>query len=225
MAQPAKAQEPTMEEILASIRRIIADDDATKPSGDAPKAVTTKPSAPPAPPTAPPLAAPPTAPRAEPDMAAMNQDDIDAMLAGIEKEPPKPSAVEAPDVFELTEEMVAPAPRPMAAEVPVFRKIEPNTDVVFAEEVAPLPAVAAVRPTPPPEAGEPQLISSRTSAAVDAAFNSLAQTVLVQNAKTLEDLVKEMLRPMLKGWLDDNLPTLVERLVRAEIERVSRGRG
>ena len=39
-----------------------------------------------------------------------------------------------------------------------------------------------------------------------------------------EDLVKEMLRPMLKAWLDDNLPTLVERLVRAEIERVSRGR-
>ena len=52
----------------------------------------------------------------------------------------------------------------------------------------------------------------------------LAQTVLVQNARTLEDLVREMLRPMLKVWLDDNLPGLVERLVRAEIERVSRGR-
>ena len=38
-------------------------------------------------------------------------------------------------------------------------------------------------------------------------------------------LVREMLRPMLKVWLDDNLPSLVERLVRAEIERVSRGRG
>jgi cell pole-organizing protein PopZ len=45
----------------------------------------------------------------------------------------------------------------------------------------------------------------------------------VQNATTLEDLVKEMLRPMLKTWLDDNLPSMVERLVRAEIERVSRG--
>ena len=56
------------------------------------------------------------------------------------------------------------------------------------------------------------------------AFNTLAQTVLVQNARTLEDLVREMLRPMLKGWLDDNLPAMVERLVRAEIERVSRGR-
>jgi hypothetical protein len=68
------------------------------------------------------------------------------------------------------------------------------------------------------------LISSSTSAAIDSAFNTLAQTVLVQNARTLEDLVREMLRPMLKTWLDDNLPGLVERLIRAEIERVSRGR-
>jgi len=70
-----------------------------------------------------------------------------------------------------------------------------------------------------------ELMSSATSAAVDSAFNALAQTVLVHNARTLEDLVREMLRPMLKVWLDDNLPGMVERLVRAEIERVSRGRG
>ena len=56
------------------------------------------------------------------------------------------------------------------------------------------------------------------------AFNTLAHTVLSNNARTLEDLVKEMLRPMLKSWLDDNLPGLVERIVKAEIERVSRGR-
>jgi cell pole-organizing protein PopZ len=69
------------------------------------------------------------------------------------------------------------------------------------------------------------LMSSATSAAVDSAFNALAQTVLVHNVRTLEDLVREMLRPMLKVWLDDNLPGIVERLVRAEIERVSRGPG
>ena len=57
------------------------------------------------------------------------------------------------------------------------------------------------------------------------AFSSLAYTVLAQNSRTLEDLVREMLKPMLKAWLDDNLPNMVERLVRAEIERVSRGRG
>jgi cell pole-organizing protein PopZ len=60
---------------------------------------------------------------------------------------------------------------------------------------------------------------------VHSAFNALAQTILVDNARTLEDLVREMLQPMLKSWLDDNLPTVVERLVRAEIERVSRGKG
>jgi cell pole-organizing protein PopZ len=50
--------------------------------------------------------------------------------------------------------------------------------------------------------------------------NALAQTVLLENARTLQDLVREMLRPMLKSWLDDNLPTVVERLVLAEIERI-----
>ena len=48
------------------------------------------------------------------------------------------------------------------------------------------------------EAERAQLLSRETSAAVDSAFNTLAQTVLVQNARTLEDLVREMLRPMLK---------------------------
>jgi cell pole-organizing protein PopZ len=101
---------------------------------------------------------------------------------------------------------------------------------------APVPPVAvdhavgneAVSPTQSGGAHDEErggLISSATSAAVDSAFNALAQTVLVHNARTLEDLVREMLRPMLKVWLDDNLPGMVERLVRAEIERVSRGRG
>ena len=75
------------------------------------------------------------------------------------------------------------------------------------------------------ERGEHGLVSAATTAAVDSAFNTLAQTVPAQNGRTLEDLVKEMLRPQLKTWLDDNLPDMVERLVRAEIERVSRGRG
>ena len=81
----------------------------------------------------------------------------------------------------------------------------------------------------PERAARPSARSSsarETSAAVNSAFNSLAQTVLVQNARTLEDLVREMLRPMLKTWLDDNLPGMVERLVRAEMEPVfARTRG
>jgi cell pole-organizing protein PopZ len=67
------------------------------------------------------------------------------------------------------------------------------------------------------------LLSDRANSQIAAAFGSLSHTILSQNARTLDDLVQDMLRPMLKTWLDDNLPALVERLVRAEIERVSRG--
>jgi len=66
-----------------------------------------------------------------------------------------------------------------------------------------------------------QLISREVNNAVHAAFNALAQTVLVNNSRTLEDLVREMLQPTLKVWLDDNLPGMVERLVRVEIERIA----
>jgi uncharacterized protein len=92
--------------------------------------------------------------------------------------------------------------------------------VVDVVDAALPPPASAVR-----DGGERPLMSPSASTAVDSAFNTLAHTVLVQNARTLEDLVREMLRPLLKTWLDDNLPGLVERLVRAEIERVSRGRG
>ena len=68
------------------------------------------------------------------------------------------------------------------------------------------------------------LISQATEGLVSSAFNDLALTVLNRNARTLEDLVQDMLRPMLKAWLDQNLPPMVERLVKAEIERVTRGR-
>jgi uncharacterized protein len=52
---------------------------------------------------------------------------------------------------------------------------------------------------------------------------SLAHTVMTGDAATLEDVMHEMLRPMLRAWLDDNLPGMVERLVRDEIERLKRG--
>ena len=133
----------------------------------------------------------------------MKQDDIDSMIDDFDKA----TEPEKPDVLDLTESMAAPPPRAEG-----FRTIDGESDVVFNDSPS------------RPEPEERPLISSITSAAVDSAFNSLAHTVLVQNARTLEDLVREMLRPLLKTWLDDNLPSLVERLVRAEIERVSRGR-
>jgi hypothetical protein len=66
------------------------------------------------------------------------------------------------------------------------------------------------------------LLSPSVDAVVAAAFESLGDMVLPSHERTVEDLVKEILRPMLKEWLDANLPAIVERLVRAEIERVSR---
>jgi len=68
-----------------------------------------------------------------------------------------------------------------------------------------------------------RLLSPEANEAISAAFGNLAHTVLAQNARTLDDIVLDLLRPMLKTWLDDNLPSIVERLVRAEIERVARG--
>jgi hypothetical protein len=70
-----------------------------------------------------------------------------------------------------------------------------------------------------------QLILSEVNNAVHSTFNALAQKQIIvvdsTRSRTLEHLVGEMVRPMLKTWLDDNLPTLVECLVRTEIERIS----
>ena len=212
-----------MEEILASIRRIIADDDASKPAKAPETAAPPKPPAAaapsrPMPPATPAKSATPPPPAARPAAApvvANSQDAIDAMLAELDGPPsavPQPAATQpgtpAADVLDLTEAMADPTPSPGPA--PTFRTIDGTSDVVF-----------STKPEPPSDRA---LISNETIAAVDSAFNSLAHTVIGQNARTLEDLVREMLRPMLKSWLDDNLPSMVERIVRAEIERVSRGR-
>ena len=128
-------------------------------------------------------------------------------------------------VLDLSEASMAPTPE--LGQAPSFRTIDSSSDVVFADR-APEPPPRTVEEAPQPRLAAPEpertLISNATAAAVDSAFNTLAHTVLGQNARTLEDLVKEMLRPLLKSWLDDNLPSLVERIVRTEIERVSRGK-
>jgi cell pole-organizing protein PopZ len=215
MTQPAKGQEPSMEEILASIRRIIADDD---PAKNPPKAAE-----PPRPLPMPRMVPPP------PPEPEFKEDEIDTMLAQLQAtSQPEPPVEEEPasDILELTEQMATPQP----AASPAFRTISGQSDLMFEDNPIdlpppPPPSPRIEEPRPVMNGGDRGLISAATSAAVDSAFNTLAQTVLVQNGRTLEDLVREMLRPMLKTWLDDNLPSMVERLVRAEIERVSRGRG
>ncbi|WP_120277050.1 DUF2497 domain-containing protein [Rhizobium sp. AG855] len=67
------------------------------------------------------------------------------------------------------------------------------------------------------------LVSAATVEQVSRSFSDLAAAIDGQERRSLDEMAEEMLRPMLKDWLDDNLPTLVERLVREEIERVARG--
>src|SRR5262249_53347965 len=186
MTQAEKAQEPLMEEILASIRRIIADDDASKPAKVAPAAkqqpaVAAAPSHPTTPPAPANATAAPPAPKPAPTPAyapANSQDDIDAMLAELDDTPADKAST--PDVFNLTEVMAPPVPPPAPPPPKLaqgFRTIGGASDVVF-----------TTKPEPPPLIDR-GLISNETIAAVDSAFNTLSHTIIGQNARTLEDLV------------------------------------
>jgi cell pole-organizing protein PopZ len=175
-----------MEEILASIRRIIADDqDGLKPASGTPSAN---------------------------DKPSSGDDVLD--LAEL-------TPANLPDL-DLEHEDVS------------FRDSDGQIDfdAIPVDEEPQAPPVRAPEPELPasprgagPRAETPAetLLSSAANASVSSAFGLLGATVLNNNARTLEDLVKDLLRPMLKGWLDENLPPLVERLVRAEIERIARG--
>jgi cell pole-organizing protein PopZ len=182
MTQPAKSQEPSMEEILASIRRIIADDDAGKRGPDAPK-----------------TAAPaPKGASSEPPGTTM-PGSVDFVPSSSRNG----SGGLSSDILELTDSMTSPTPRTAP-------------DMAFGDGLE-RPSVQNGRDP------QSQLLSRSTSAAVDSAFSALAQSALSNNSRSLEELVRELLRPLLKAWLDENLPGMVERMVRSEIERVSRG--
>ena len=180
MSEPKAQQEPSMEEILASIRRIISEDGAA--------AVETK------------AAEPPKADVLELTQVVEEEPAEEAAEAPAEPEPP------AEDEIELREEEPAAAPPPP----------EP-------ERVVP--------PPPRPAATDGGLIGAAAAAASSNALATLVQAVdasrggtpIGQGNRTIEDLVKDVMRPMIKDWLDANLPRLVERLVRKEIERLSRG--
>jgi cell pole-organizing protein PopZ len=182
------SQEPTMEEILASIRRIISEDDA--PAEDAGVE------------TAPPLA----------------------------DEPPPPPAAEAPVVAEdaAPEPAASPEPEPMAAapmehdeeELELTEKVETHGDLDIYSAPADPPQPAA-----PPLAPGAGLVSDHAASAAASSFGALSAAILMpKDDRTLEDVVRELLRPMLQQWLDDNLPTIVQTAVEAEVERIARSR-
>jgi uncharacterized protein len=160
-----RAHEPSMEEILASIRNIIADG---PPKGAAPK--------------------PQQTPASMPQI--LYSED---------------SAAAYGDAY-------GPSQRPDAnAPTVVWRRPR----AVEAEPAADADAV---------QRSEEPLLSREADEAVALSFGALTADIDVRSAALADSMVRDMLRPMVKQWLDDNLPTLVERLVREEIQRVARGR-
>lgn len=186
MSEQAAAPEPTMEEILASIRRIISEDDA--PAGEAEAEVV------PAPEPEPVAAF--AAPEPEPEPAA-------------EPEP-------AEDVLELTQR-VEPPPAESVGDLDVYTKPEAEPEPV----PPPKPELVAVAA----HDDEDELVGESTAFAAASAFGNLTASIPLPAAgRTLEDLTRELLRPLLKAWLDENLPRIVESKVAEEVERISRTR-
>lgn len=211
------AQEPTMEEILASIRRIISEDDA--PAETAPEAA---------------AAAPEPEPEAEPEPVAESTPVDETPYA------PQPEPEPAPaedDVLELTEAYEAPAAESIgdldvtaADDGPEPFPTAPVSESVFAPEPVEVrtPEHPAV-PTP----GYDSLVGDSAAASAAAAFAGLATSVRkpeptepsTPSGPTLDELARSLLRPMLKEWLDANLPAIVEAQVRKEVERIARTAG
>ncbi len=188
-----KVNEPSMEEILASIRRIIADDQEAEQPAELEK------------PESSPL-------KSVLDIAELH---VSPLMGSKPNEP-----VLGP--WNRGELSLGEGRFEHDSEEDLIRFHEPEEPVQ-----APAAALEPIRNSAasmsPAEADA--LLSSATSAAVSGAFERLGASMRPSQPQTVEDLMKEMLRPMLKAWLDDNLPSLVERLVRGEIERVTRSRG
>jgi cell pole-organizing protein PopZ len=180
MADKASEQEPSIEEILASIRQIITDDD-DKPAAPAPAPVAEKP-----------------APAPEPVNA---QSAID-------------------DVFNLTPDMQTMTPA--KAPEPAFEP-EPEPIIDMMEPEPPKPVFNAA-----PEPDMSDILSERTRQSTIASMARLAGNMPINRPKpgmaavTLEDIVREMLHPMLRDWMDGNLTPMVERLVQKELEKLAR---
>jgi cell pole-organizing protein PopZ len=187
------SQEPTMEEILASIRRIISEDDtpAEEPAAEA-------------------------APAEEAPAAVVEEPPV--AEAAPEPAPAEPAPEPAPVA-------AAPEPEPEPAveeeELELTEKVETHGDLDIYSATAEAPGPAAVQAPSP----VPGLVSDRAASAAASSFGALSAAILMPKGdRTLEDVVRELLRPMLQQWLDDNLPTIVQTAVEAEVERIARSR-
>ncbi|MEO1554179.1 MAG: DUF2497 domain-containing protein [Pseudomonadota bacterium] len=243
MAEQAQ-KEPSMEEILSSIRKIIADDDA--PAAEAPA---------------------PAEPEASVDDLEMFDDEdlLSADAAPIESEEDVLAAISR-SMEDATSELEADAAEAAAEEEvfdldiaedsfeafedDAFEGVEDFAEAELAaepiedsfepvEEIALEPAIEAEpEPAPEPEplieeekpmAAAAPLTDTATVTAAAGALSKLLSNVEfgedAGGATTIEGLVREMMRPMLKEWLDENLPGIVEQQVEAEVKRIARMAG
>ncbi|MDG4906392.1 PopZ family protein [Mesorhizobium sp. WSM4898] len=266
MATASSAQrEPSMEEILASIRRIIEDSDTGRKqpaadNGDVRQDLRPTPAA---------QTADLDAFRSELNVGSAPSKPVS--LAEIQAQ----LAASDPTIAETSPEPVKTAPAPTTlAEVGARAAAEPDTpavagsaasvpqsaDTIVADwrrEIAAVGGSSAKAKVATPEVtpeveiddedlaaptaetaapgnvsapsssdlppARPAILSEHTGRQVAAAFGELSDAFASRSKKSFDEMAEEMLRPMLQDWLDNNLPTLVERLVREEIERVARG--
>jgi uncharacterized protein len=119
-------------------------------------------------------------------------------------------------------ESVRPVAKPIRQQAET-RTVETRAvDATAGQRAVPRAARGGQRRGDPP--ARKALMSPKADATVAASFEDLSKAMLAGNSRKLDEVVEDLLRPMLKGWLEGNLPQMVERLVREEIERVSRGR-
>lgn len=254
MAQASSVQrEPSMEEILASIRRIIEDSDTVRKGandgellGDAEsdavesavievgafrselRAAHSSAEA---------ESTPPQTESAQPEPAMpVTLAEVQARIAAeTPPELPTDDAAEPASSEEAaprpTEAMGAPASDEddWAAEPAASTQAWDKPEQGYDAEPQPVPADAPAEPRVSAAAAHadagarPAIISEQAGRQVAAAFGELSEAFAARSRKTFDDMAEQMMRPMLQDWLDNNLPTLVERLVREEIERVARG--
>jgi uncharacterized protein len=181
MTEPNKTEEPSIEDILGSIRRIIADDP--------------------------------------------NDNNADGSTQMLEADP----SDDSDDVLELTNPIM---PQPLAEEPPTMTN-QNDIDSMFdtpAPVVAPEPLTETVLSFDEPPAAAAtateELVSAGAAAATAAVMAKLARNSAVtqtgNDGITIEAIVRELLRPMLRAWLDENLPTMVQNMVERELDRITR---
>jgi len=233
MSNTDQAPEPSMEEILSSIRRIISDDNDETSSGDTVeevKAVEPEVETPPVEPASESEITMPEAAKVEvvEDVApvAEDVDDIFELTNVVEIDDPAPEetpVLDEPDMADFGVE-VADSGADVADDIE-FVSVETNEpEVLELPEPEPDPEPEPVMELPIETKVADRLVSDGVGVAAAASFGDLANTLLSRgnNATTVEELVQEMLRPLLKNWLDANLPNLVEKVVIEEIERIAR---